>query len=140
MRIRWKLVLPLLGLSLFTLISYESFHRKHVKGVIDSRYFWWSSVRLDSDPLRIDPPPPKPCPDNTETCVGWDPISIWVNPGVAARLLVLTAFPAFVVGVFVVAALGRLGISQVTTFMISMPLLIFAWYYFVGWLLDRRRD
>jgi len=33
--------------------------------------------------------------------------------------------------------LGRLGVSQVLTFMVLMPVLIFVWYYFIGWLLER---
>jgi hypothetical protein len=49
----------------------------------------------------------------------------------------LSALPAFVVGGFAVSGLGRLGLSQVSSFMFLMPVFIFAWYYFVGWLLDR---
>jgi hypothetical protein len=30
-----------------------------------------------------------------------------------------------------------MGISQVSSFMFLMPVLIFAWYYLIGWLLDR---
>jgi len=30
-----------------------------------------------------------------------------------------------------------MGISQVSSFMFSMPVLILAWYYLIGWLLDR---
>jgi hypothetical protein len=33
--------------------------------------------------------------------------------------------------------LSNLGIDEVLTFMVSMPILIFAWYYLVGWLIDR---
>jgi hypothetical protein len=32
---------------------------------------------------------------------------------------------------------GNLGLSGVTTFMVSMPILIVAWFYLVGWLIDR---
>jgi hypothetical protein len=32
---------------------------------------------------------------------------------------------------------GGFGMNQILSFMISMPLLIFGWFYFVGWLLDR---
>src|SRR5215472_6573785 len=140
MRIRWKFVLPLLGLSLFAVITYESWHRRQENGLSHSRYFWWSYIRLDSDPLNTNPPAPvaSPCKDVQEVCVAWDPISI--TPGWPVKLLVLTAFPAFFIEVVLVTGLGRFGISQVTTFMISMPLLIFAWYYLIGWLLDRRKD
>jgi hypothetical protein len=40
----------------------------------------------------------------------------------------------------ITAALSRLGISQVLTFMFSRPILLFAWYYFLGWLLDQWRQ
>jgi hypothetical protein len=51
----------------------------------------------------------------------------------------LSAFPAFVFGGVIVRSLGRLGISEVSSFMVLMPLLISAWFYFVGWLVDRWR-
>ncbi|MGB9465504.1 MAG: hypothetical protein WBR10_10350 [Candidatus Acidiferrum sp.] len=49
----------------------------------------------------------------------------------------MSAIPAFVVEAVVIGGLGRIGINEIWGFMISMPLLIFAWYYFVGWLIDR---
>lgn len=62
---------------------------------------------------------------------------MWVDPSLLAQFLMLSALPAFVVGGLVVKGLGRLGISQISSFLFLMPLLIFAWYYFVGWLIDR---
>jgi hypothetical protein len=53
--------------------------------------------------------------------------------------LILTALPAFLLGAGLVGGLGRIGFSQVWVFMISMPSLVSAWFYFIGWLLDRRR-
>jgi hypothetical protein len=47
-------------------------------------------------------------------------------------LLVLSAVPAFVVGAAIVRGLGQMGVSEITSFMISMPLLIVAWFYFIG--------
>ena len=35
--------------------------------------------------------------------------------------------------------LARHSISEVPTFFVSMPLLVFAWFYLIGWLLDRWR-
>jgi hypothetical protein len=67
-----------------------------------------------------------------------DPLEVWVEPGWLARFLMLSALPAFLVGLGIVHGLSRVGVSQVSSFMISMPLLILAWFYFVGWLLDRR--
>jgi hypothetical protein len=50
----------------------------------------------------------------------------------------VSALPAFIIGGLAVSGLGRLGVSQVSSFMFVMPALIFVWYYFVGWL--RRLD
>ena len=69
----------------------------------------------------------------------WDTESRWVVAAPLAQLLVLSALPAFLLGIALGRALGRLGISQVSSFMALMPLLIFAWYYFVGYLIDRWR-
>jgi len=49
----------------------------------------------------------------------------------------LSALPAFVVGRAVVSGLARLGVSEVWSFAILMPVLVVAWFYFVGWLIDR---
>jgi hypothetical protein len=66
-------------------------------------------------------------------------VYIWVDPGWAEKTLVVSAFPAFVVGAAIVGGLARLGMSEVSTFPVSVPVLIFAWFYFVGWLVDRWR-
>jgi len=52
----------------------------------------------------------------------------------------LSALPAFIASLVIVTVLGRFGVSQVASFMVSMPLLLAAWYYFVGWRIDRRRS
>ncbi|HWZ83958.1 MAG TPA: hypothetical protein VNW47_15105 [Terriglobales bacterium] len=51
--------------------------------------------------------------------------------------------PAFLLGLFIVDDLAFWGVSGVTTFMVSMPILIVAWFSLAGWLIDRvvhRRD
>ena len=48
----------------------------------------------------------------------------------------LSAFPAFLSEGFILAGLSRLGVSQITTFMVWMPLLTVTWYYFVGRVVD----
>jgi hypothetical protein len=63
-----------------------------------------------------------------------------VDSGLLANLLFLSAFPAFLVGRFVVHGFSRIGVNELTSFMISMPVLIFGWFFLVGWLLDRRRN
>jgi hypothetical protein len=125
MRMRWRLVFPLVGLSLFGAVSYQSF-RENLD--LSGRYLWWSSIRLDSDPLNKY----KGGMLSKDGGLEW----VWVTPGQLPKLLTLTALPAFVAGAFLVGALGRLGVSQVSTFMISMPLLIFTWYYFIGRLVE----
>jgi hypothetical protein len=65
------------------------------------------------------------------------PIYVLVEPGLLAKCLILSAVPAFLVGTGIVHSMSRLGVSEVTSFMISMPLLILAWFYFVGWIFDR---
>jgi len=139
MRMRWRLALPVLGLVLFGGVTRNSFHVNREIHRTPNRYFWWSSMRLDSDPLNRHPLATEPCKDGEEKCVDWTPVSIWVEPGWLAELLVPSAFPAFVFGAVVVHGLGRLGISEVSSFMVVMPLLISAWFYFVGWLVDRWR-
>ncbi|HLJ25553.1 MAG TPA: hypothetical protein VKY85_02475 [Candidatus Angelobacter sp.] len=106
------------------------------------RYFWWSSLRLDSDPLgrhlqRLSNPT-APGSD-AEECLRWDPVYRYVDPGWLTRVLMLSALPAFLLAGVIVYILSRLGISQVLSFMISTPVLMATWYYFLGWLLDRRR-
>jgi hypothetical protein len=106
-----------------------------------SRYFWWSALRLDSDPLnrhaadRI----PMVCPDNTENCSPADPSWIWVDPGWMAKFFVFSAFPAFLLTKGIVRGLAGLGVSEIVSFFVAMPPLTLAWFYFVGWTFDRRR-
>jgi len=133
MRIRCTLVLPLVGLLLFGAESYHSFRFQRASG----RYFWWSSIRLDSDPLERQSQTAAPCKDLTQDCVALNPVFHLVDPGWLEKFLMYSAYPAFVVGAVVIGGLSWLGISEVLSFMVFMPLLISAWYCFVGWLLDR---
>ena len=139
MRIRSRFILPIFGLLLFAFGSYEAFaHLPSNHG----RYLWWSSIKLDTDPLskRYSPEMPvcKRNQDGSVDCVLTEPMTICVYPGWLATCLFVTALPAFLLGAGIVGGLGRVGINQVWGFMVSMPLLIFSWFYFVGLLLDRR--
>jgi len=67
----------------------------------------------------------------------WELRTKWLDPGLLEQFLILSALPAFAVGGFAVRSLGRMGINQVSSFMFLMPVLICAWYYLIGWLLDR---
>lgn len=76
------------------------------------------------------------CKDGSDRCGAWGPESLIVDFGLVTKLLVALAFPAFLIGGLIVKELGRAGISEVYSFMISMPLLISAWFYIVGSLID----
>lgn len=123
---------------MFAVTTYASIRmNRHRKS---SRYFYWSAIRLDSDPLSRRVPEAKPCAKQAAGCIAWDSEFIIITPGPLPFLLMLSALPAFAIGRAIVAGLGRLGLSQVSSFMVSMPLLLFAWYYFAGWLADRHRS
>jgi hypothetical protein len=136
MRKRWRIVLPVIGLALFSAETYHSL-RLHPE-MNQGKYFWWSSFRLDSDPHNRVPKRTATCKSGEENC--WDLQYILIDPAFLTKFQVLSAFPAFIVGWLAVGGLGRLGISEVSSFMFLMPVLIVAWYYFAGWLLDRWRS
>jgi hypothetical protein len=123
MRIRSRLVLPACGLALFALVSYWSV-REGRRFPTNDRYFRWSGMPLDTDPRagRSN-----------------DPEYVLVEPGLIMKSLVLSALPAFLVGLGIVQGLAHLGVNEVVSFFVSMPPLIVAWFYFVGWLVDRWR-
>ena len=137
MRQRLRILLPVLGLVLFTAESYHSFREQSDIERAPTRYFWWSAIRLDTDPMRKRQQSSTPCLESKENCTAWELRDRWVDPGWLQIFLMFSAFPAFIIGGFAVRALGKLGISQLSSFMLLMPILILTWYYFVGWLLDR---
>jgi hypothetical protein len=140
MRLRWRLILPLIGLTLFANETVRSFRVDREIHRNPSRYFWWSSIRLDSNPLNKSVPVAKGC-EGIENCTSWDlPNIMWVSPGALPKFLMLSAFPAFIVCFLVLSGLRRFGISEFWSFMVSMPLLLFGWYYLLGWMIDRFRN
>ena len=102
------------------------------------RYFWWGSVRLDSDPWN-ERQVSELCATGSEEGCSFDPEYIWVTPGWIEIALTLSAFPALILAVSMAHGLARLGISELLSFMLAMPLSTLAWFYGVGWLLDRWR-
>jgi hypothetical protein len=128
MRLRWRLILPILGLIVF---SAESFHSLQLnRGHRTApKYFYWSFLPLDSDPLNGNAKAPNP--DN-----GWELRSSWIDPGYLTKALILSAFPAFILGTPIVKFFAHLGISEVLSFAITMPVLISAWFYVLGGLID----
>ena len=135
-RMRWRPILCLWGLVLFGLLTYGSMRMNEMlqqHGL--SRYFWWGSIRLDSDPLNKRPVS-KPCVKEEQDCAG-DTLYVQVTPGWIERALILSALPAFLLAIAAVRGLAHLGVSELLSFMFTMPLLTLAWFYTVGWLLDR---
>src|SRR5437588_11786361 len=122
MQMRLRLALPVIGLLLFAAGSYYSFRRN--RGFHNPQYFYWASIQLNSDPLGKHTPTSEPCRNGKPDCVGWDPEYVWTDPGPVAKLLVFSALPAFLLGAGIVHPLARLGVNEVATFMISMPILL----------------
>jgi hypothetical protein len=137
MKVRWRILLPVCGLMLFSFETYHSFaHPVAPSG----RYFWWSGDRLDSDPLgKKTNRAASSCGDVGDGCLSTDPIYIWIDPGWVTKILVLSAIPAFLLGKGLVYVLARQGVSEILSLMLSMPLLIGLWFYCVGWSFDRCR-
>ena len=132
--------MPLIGLFLFTAVAYRSMPANHHEREAPRRYYWWSSLRLDSDPLDRNPAPAKPCPEGIANCSNGETPNVKIAPGWLEKFLVVSAFPAFLAGFAVVAGLSKLGIDEVLTFFVSMPILLCGWYYLVGWLIERWLD
>jgi len=141
MRMRWRPGLCLWGVILFAFLTYGSIrtNRDLSRDLYHnhrSRYFWWGSVRLDSDPLNRYSMP-EPCTWKVRGDCGWDPGYIWVRPGIFERALLASALPAFVAAIAVARGLARVGVSELLSFMVAMPVLTVAWFYVAGWILDR---
>lgn len=115
------------GLILFGLLTYGSVRvNREIRHGHRSRYFWWGSIRLDSDCRQVQ----------SGDCA-WDAVFITVDPGWLEKALTISALPAFLLGGVFVRGLARLGVSELATFMCMMPVLILVWFYEVGWVLDR---
>jgi hypothetical protein len=130
------MVLPVLGLIVFAGISWHAYSDLREGKAAAGRYFYvWSTIRLDSHPPTERSP--VPC-DKAKECVSWgEPDESPPHPGILVGIFAFCALPAFFIGLFITYGLGRFGINEIVGFMISMPLLIFGWFYFVGWLVDR---
>ena len=137
MRMRWRPTLCLWGVILFALLTYASIQgNREMRHGRHGRYFWWGSVRLDSDPLGRHATL-EPCTQRPDGDCAWEPMYIWVEPGLLEKALVLSSLPAFFLGRAVVFGMSRLGVSELVSFMCTMPVLTLMWFYGVGWLLDR---
>ena len=135
---RWRVILPTIGLLLFAGVTYASYRSWRIEPS-PRRYFWWSFIRLDSDPLNRSPFPERQKFTDANGAT-WELRGKFVEPGLIDIPLMLSGFPAFLASALIRRALSLFGISQVLSFMIATPILLFAWYYFLGGLLDRRRQ
>jgi hypothetical protein len=144
MQTRWSMILPIIGLILFAAVSYRSMPLNEHEQEVPRKYYWWSSLRLDSDPLNHNPDLAAPCANEKQNCSNGEFPNMKIGPLWLDRFLIISALPAFLVGAVIVVVLSKLGLDEVRTFMVSMPILLFAWYYFAGWLIEwwsaRRRQ
>jgi hypothetical protein len=134
MRIRWTVVLPVLGLCCFVAVTYQSARRNRSYGDL-GKHFVWSTFQLDSDPLAWK----TACAGQPEPCVTWDPSTIDSSAGSTplAKVLVVFALPAFLVSLLVVGSAGSHGANQIILFFALTPPLIAAWFYFLDRVVDR---
>lgn len=138
MGLRWSVILPIAGLLLFTAVTIHSSAQNQHDAAHPRKYFWWSSLRLDTDPLNKRSVSNEPCSGAQADCTGWSRLpNRWIAPGLLDRILVFSALPAFFAGAVVVVTLSKAGVDEVLSFMVGMPILLFGWYYLVGWLIER---
>jgi hypothetical protein len=105
---------------------------------VEIQFIYWGRLRLDSAPPKPHSEPV--CKDANNACVTWDvgDVGLWApRRPLSERAFVLSILPAFVIGVAITFGLGALGVNEIATFMITMPLLITAWFYLMGFLFDR---
>ncbi len=118
MRIRWRFLLPTIGILFFVLVSYQ---RCALIGSRSTRRGGISGgVPFVSIPIQLDRQSERstPCKEGSN-CVGWDEIDYkWVEHGWLSQTLMLSAFPAFLVGWIIVVGLREVGISEVASFMV----------------------
>jgi len=130
------MILPIIGLILFAAVSYRSMPLNEHEQEVPRKYYWWSSLRLDSDPLNHNPDLAVPCANEKQNCSNGEFPNMKIGPLWLDRFLIVSALPAFLFEAVLVVVLSKLGLDEVRTFMVSMPILLFAWYYFAGWLIE----
>ncbi len=136
MQLRWSVILPIIGLLLFAAVSYRSMPANFHEQEAPRKYYWWSSLRLDSDPLNENPQLAAPCANAGQNCSNGEYPNTKITPSWLDRLLIISALPAFLAGAAIVVILSKLGLDEVLIFMVCMPILLLAWYWFVGWLIE----
>lgn len=128
MRILWQLILPGLALVIFGAVSLRYFQINRQFGPPQNRYFFWGGLLLDSAP------PAQWRPKLAQVCDG---PNVWSDPSFLTRGLVLTGFPAFVVGMPLIHLAGHFGVSELSSFFVLTPILLLGWFYLIGRIVDR---
>ena len=134
MRKRRLLILPIIGLLLFVGESWHSY-KIHSEMMRPNSCVWWANVPLDSSPLEKYSGFWRG--QLTECEFEAHQFIDRAGPPWVTGLLELTAAPAFIAAIGISHGFGKIGVSEVTPFMVSAPPLIFAWYYFVAWACGR---
>ena len=127
------LILPIVGVLLFTGESWRLFKSYRALGQRASSCFWWGDVPLDSKPLQRyggfgGTNQVTECEFESAQFIDRS------GPPMFTRLFELTAAPAFIPAIGLAHLFGKRGVSQVTVFMSCAPPLIFAWYYLLSWI------
>jgi hypothetical protein len=123
---------------LFGLITYGSMQEHRLMQRYHTSYFWWGSIRLDTDPLSTRSGLNQ-CAQESEGNCYVDLGIRWGTHGWIEVAYLITAFPAYLPTAAVVRGLAFFGVSELLSFIVAMPLFTFGWFYTVGWLLDRWR-
>ena len=140
MRIRWSWILPVFGLLLFFGETYGSARLNRDLRARNpyQRDFYWGTFRLQNDPLGKVPPAPCGTEMDPRTCADWWAVSdVIVDPGAILSTLMISGLPAFLATIVIVHGMGRFGVNEVYSFFVVAPTLLFGWYFFLGWVIDR---
>jgi hypothetical protein len=87
--------------------------------------------------LNEDPQLAAPCANEKQNCSNGEFPNVKIAPSWLDRLLIVSALPAFLAGAAIVVVLSKLGLNEVLSFMVCIPILLFVWYYFLGWFIER---
>jgi hypothetical protein len=140
MSFRWCWMLPTFALLLFFGETWQSvrLNRELRNKNAYRRDFYWGTFRLRTDPLGRLPAPP--CPPEIPDCKTWLVLpDVIVDPGIILRALLISGFPAWLISIRAIHGLARFGVNEIYSFFAIAPLLLFAWYFLLGFLIDRWR-
>jgi hypothetical protein len=134
MRVQWRLLLPIVGLLLFSEVTGKSLRMN--RETPDAGTFCWSWWRLDSDVLQRSSSNPSKL--GTNSFVG--PMDVLIGPRMSTESARASCFSRIPARRINRQSSRHAGVSEVITFMASMPGLMIAWHWVVGRLVDRWRN